>query len=320
MRYKCILQDNDIIIKDTIDNEEYNTKDLDINELGYLNVFASDFFMNELHLVKGIIEGYKKLGEQYGNKRIRREEERYIEVINSVDADGVISTSPILEETVIDKTLVGSLKEIVVNSDTKCTILFQEAFNDVRIKVKNPISELRVLNATSDETVISVSEKDLLNVGNFITSRIVVKVRILELDNNKLTKEIKSELPCIWVTCDKFDMLNLLNIPNSFSYVIEADIYNIGTWLRRVKKKYTLTLHGNIQILEWLSTLKDCDFDPAGLKRSLGMRLYYDEGTIDRILPKEIKSVKKEYKGMFIKITRATIPIKVNIEVYREKV
>lgn len=251
MRYTCTLEDSSIVIKDTIDNEEYNIKDLDINELDYImgKGFADEVF---------VIQEYLNGKTEFGNRTIEYEQE----TITTTDKEGIVNTSLILRNSHIGV----EANTIVVNNRVECYLQInkQSGTNSIKIKLRASIKDLSI-SGSPRVTGVVICEKDLLRIGK-LTLYNNLALGIEELNKNTPTKEVLSHITyALEVRCERFSMLNLLNVPNACSYKLFTDPYNIGEWLSKLcecdlsgRRDNTIHIHDkNKKIIEWLMSLEN---------------------------------------------------------------
>ena len=269
MRYISTIEDKNIIIKDTIDNEEYDVKDLDINELHYImgSNFSSEVSVLQEHL-KGRVE--------FGNRSIKSHHdlvtriETCYEIITSVGKDGNISTSPIMKESIIEAETDAIV--VTVNNRSECKLVLQHPKSScsIKLRIKTGIDKLSVFTNTQEEVDLIISEKDLLRIGdldymNMLKKGTSMVLSIEELNRNTSTKElIPHRTRNLMVKCERFSMLNLLNVPHVYTYILCTNPYDIGGWLSKTCE-YHLNNHTQVHIqengrlLEWFISLDDSE-------------------------------------------------------------
>ena len=263
MRYISTLEDKNIVIKDVIDNEVYNIEGLDIVELGYImgKGFADEVF---------VIQEYLNGKSEFGNRTIEHEQE----TITATDKEGIVNTSHILEDSIIEV----ETNTIIVNNRAKCDLQFRHHLQSsqpsiVRLKIKSSIKELRI-SGYSRVTDVVICEKDLLRIGSL--DIVGFDLGIEELNKNTPTKEVLTHITTdLTVRCERFSMLNLLNVPNVSKYSLFTDPYDIGEWFSKLcecdlsgRGGKPIYIHDkNKKIMEWFMSLENTTGDENTLSK-----------------------------------------------------
>ena len=276
MRYISTLEDKNIVIKDVIDNEVYNIEGLDIVELGYImgKGFADEVF---------VIQEYLNGKSEFGNRTIEHEQE----TITATDKEGIVNTSHILEDSIIEV----ETNTIIVNNRAKCDLQFRHHLQSsqpsiVRLKIKSSIKELRI-SGYSRVTDVVICEKDLLRIGSL--DIVGFDLGIEELNKNTPTKEVLTHITTdLTVRCERFSMLNLLNVPNVSKYSLFTDPYDIGEWFSKLcecdlsgRGGKPIYIHDkNKKIMEWFMSLENRKLKPTDISATTReTTLYKFEGT-----------------------------------------
>lgn len=310
MRYISTLENNyisedsfvrkhTIVIKDTIDNEVYNIKDLDITELDYI---MGKGFSNEVFAIQEHIEGKT----EFENRTISN----FRETITHTNKEGTINTSPILEESIIDV----ETDTIVVNNRSRCRLYMNhiKPSCNIKLKVKTGTNRLLIHGDVNNKVDFIISEKDLLGMKELFLSTDYMTLGIEELNRDTPIKElIPTRITRLKVKCKRFSMLNLLNVPYvQWSYTLCTTPYNIGEWLSKVCcEPMRIHIKENGTLLNWIFNLEDYETKLDNIFKGSKTDIYlqYDGTTEELDLVNDILShvgvsYIKTYQDLVIKL------------------
>ena len=308
MRYISTLENNyisedsfvrkhTIVIKDTIDNEVYNIKDLDITELDYI---MGKGFSNEVFAIQEHIEGKT----EFENRTISD----FCETITHTNKEGTINTSPILEESIIDV----ETDTIVVNNRSRCKLYMNhiKPSCNIKLKVKTGTNRLLIHGDVNNKVDFIISEKDLLGMKELFLSTDYMTLGIEELNRDTPTKElIPTRITRLKVKCKRFSMLNLLNVPYvQWSYTLCTTPYNIGEWLSKVRgEPRRIHIKENGTILNWIFNLEDYENNNIYKWSKTDIYFQYDGTTeeldlVNDILSHDGVTYIKTYQDLVIKL------------------
>ena len=302
MRYTCIIISNEVVIIDNIDKEVYSIKDLDIDELGYLNMFSSNILREEMLILGNMLETEEEK-RTFNNRVVDTHRLPYnivnmhtvYEEITSLN-DKVISTSPIITKTIISEEIIKEgIDKVVVNNIYCCTLYTKACKKNYRAQsfqlvIKNKLHSLSI--KFGYQNPIFITEKDLSKIKSIeVNPRIILSV--IELNNDKPIKEIP-HIHTLGVYADKrFSMLNLVNI-HSFvnTFHLQAELYNIEEWFDQVRhiRTQVLCIKENGQILDWFTQLENSEYEQSNAYVGYFVLICKNTLPINQIMHKVYKS------------------------------